>query len=436
MAPELDYSILNHFMTYTISTAHNDALVAIPDAEEIRTAIFSMDSDSSPGLDGFGGVFYQYCWEVIASDVIEVVRHFFLTLVIPDGVNSSLVALLPKSAVALRVEEYRPIVMGNYLFKIFTKIQATRLGCFIGENLSPFQFGFISGHRIHSCIVLTSDAVKCMELGDSKNMAIKVDITKAFDTISWHFLRAILTRMGFSPRFVSMVESILCSSRLSIMINGSSQGYFGCSRGVRQGDPLSQLLFCVAEDALARWMDFAVVSGNIDVNPRLPSYLLYADDIIFFMKATQKNIRNFHRILEQYGQLAGQVYNPPKSRAFYGSKVNRLIKSYRLRTTGIVAGTLPFTYLGVPIFHGIPRVIHLQDIADSVIAKFGRWKGGYLSLVGRRCLINSVIASSLVHSMMVYRWPESLITRIEKATRNFVWTGDVNKKGGMRISWA
>lgn len=84
-------------------------------------------------------------------------------------------------------------------------------------------------------------------------------------------------------------------------------------------------------------------------------------------------------------------------------------------------------YLGVSIFRGRPKVEHLVGLADSVVNKFSRWKGHTLSLAGRRCLINNVIAASLVHSMMVYKWPRPLLQKVESAMWNFLWPGNVNK---------
>lgn len=78
---------------------------------------------------------------------------------------------------------------------------------------------------------------------------------------------------------------------------------------------------------------------------------------------------------------------------------------------------------------------HLNAIADGIITKFSKWKGHTLSLTGRRCLINSVIASSLVHSVMVYKWLGSLIQRMEIATCNFLLTGDITKKGEYNVNW-
>ncbi|KAL8492486.1 hypothetical protein ACS0TY_023891 [Phlomoides rotata] len=117
--------------------------------------------------------------------------------------------------------------------------------------------------------------------------------------------------------------------------------------------------------------------------------------------------------------------------------VTRCVKNAMLRSMGISECSLPFSYLGVPIFHGAPRTCHLTAMADSIIAKFSKWKGHSLSLAGRKCMVNSITSISLVHSMMVYYWPRSLLKRIKTAMRNFLWTCDISKKNtSCSVSWA
>ncbi|KAL8529336.1 hypothetical protein ACS0TY_006665 [Phlomoides rotata] len=119
--------------------------------------------------------------------------------------------------------------------------------------------------------------------------------------------------------------------------------------------------------------------------------------------------------------LSGQIYNPAKSTVYYGTAVTRRVRRMMLRITGISHGSLPISYLGVPLFKGPPRTGHLAALADSIISKFSKWKGHSLSLAGRKCLINSVIAASLVHSMMIYYWPRTLLKKIEDVMLNFHW---------------
>lgn len=84
------------------------------------------------------------------------------------------------------------------------------------------------------------------------NLALKFDIRKAFDTIDWEFLLATLSAFGFCQQFLGWIQVILQSAKLSIVVNGKAMGYFSCTKGVRQGDPLSPILFCLAEDVRSR----------------------------------------------------------------------------------------------------------------------------------------------------------------------------------------
>lgn len=109
-------------------------------------------------------------------------------------------------------------------------------------------------------------------------------------------------------------------------------------------------------------------------------------------------------MLLAYGDISGHHYSPRKSRIFYSDKVRGHIKSRMQCCSRIVTGDLPFVYLGVPIFRGMPKFARLKAITDKVINKCTKWNGHTLSLAGRCCYINSVIASSLVHTMMVYKY--------------------------------
>ena len=269
---------------------------------------------------------------------------------------------------------------------------------------------------------------------------MKIDIRKAFDTLDWSFLCRVLQAFGFSSVFVDWMDNILRSSRLSVLLNGVPEGYFGCSRGVRQGDPLSPLLFGIAEDFLSRLLTRLVGSSQIlpISSPRgflAPTHLLYADDVLIFCRGTQKNLKHIMGAFGNYGDISGQLVNWGKSSIYFGSSISPSRIGSLQSLVGMQIGHLPFSYLGVPLFQGKPRKAVLRPIADKILSKFAKWKGKSLSLAGRATLIRSVITGSFVHSFMIYKWPSSLLSLINRKLRNFLWTGSCEETKLVRVAW-
>jgi hypothetical protein len=202
------------------------------------------------------------------------------------------------------------------------------------------------------------------------NLAIKIDIAKAFDTIDWHFLIKVLKTFGFGDTFCNWIQTILQSAKLSISVNGKMEGFFHCARGVRQGDPLSPLLFCIAEEVLSRGLTKLVDEGKLKLikgirYATIPSHILYADDIMLFCKGTSANIDVLSSFFHRYSQVSGQHINPQKSTIFAGSISQARLTSIA-NSLGFCIGSLPFIYLGVPIFKGKPKSLYFQPLVDKV----------------------------------------------------------------------
>ncbi|XP_057811506.1 uncharacterized protein LOC131025735 [Salvia miltiorrhiza] len=372
-----------------VSGEQNGKLTRIPDDEEIMAAVFSLDANSSPGPDGYSGKFFQFCWSIIRSDILTDVRAFFLNSYLPAGCNASILILIPKKDVVETVADLRPIILSNFFFKIISKILATRLGDVAAVGVSPNQFGV----------------------------------------------------NGFHGKFIEWISIIFSSARISILYNGQLSGYFACSKGVRQGDPLSPILFGIAEDVLSHLFLNCVTSRHIapmdfSRGASFPSHLLYADDILIFCKASLKNARKVKEILDFYGDISGQICNPTKSHVFFGRGVSSAMKTRVSSELGFAMGSLPVIYLGVPIFSGCMRASYLIGIYDKIVNKFSSWKGLHLSMAGRIYLVRYVIQSSVTHSMMIYRLPKSLIYKLDRKCRNFIWSRHVDKKPSCPVSWS
>ena len=166
-----------------------------------------------------------------------------------------------------------------------------------------------------------------------------------------------------------------------------------------------------------------------------PSHVLFADDVMVFMQGDTRGIRNLMSFLDEYAQNSGQVVNKNKSSVFLGKFAKRREVVIQ-RLLGIRRGSLPFTYLGVPIFQGRPKVAYFRSIADKVRCKLSSWKGVQLSQSARLQLISSTIQSLLIYSFQVYQWPQALLLKVQRWTRNFFWTGDPLKRGATLIAWS
>jgi len=423
-----------------ITESINNMLTLTPSKEEIHNAVFALNKDGAPGPDGFGAVFFQTYWHIVKGDVENAVLDFFINSWMMPDFNANTLILIPKTQNADTVSQYRPIALANFKYKIISKIMADRVATIMPTIISPEQKGFIQGRQIRDCICLASEAINQLDKKSfGGNLAFKVDIAKAFDTIEWPFLLKVLGAFGFNEKFCKWIKVLLESTTLSISINGAQHGYFNCNRGVRQGDPLSPLLFCIAEDVLSRSISLLVEQGKISLinssrNHNIPSHIMYADDVMIFCKGKISSVEALIDLFIRYAECSGQCINPAKSTIF-SSSISRSRLEHLVNMLGFNSGNLPFNYLGVPIFKGKPKASHLQPIADKIKTKLHSWQAPFLSIAGRALLIKSVIHPMLTHSMAVYSWPKALLKDIDKWSRNFIWSGNTEIRKMVTVSW-
>lgn len=269
------------------------------------------------------------------------------------------------------MNQFRPIALANFKLKIITKMIADRLATILPYLISRGKSGFVNGRKIRDNICLASEA---MNLLNQKsfwgNVALKSDILNAFDSLSSSFLLKTLSAFGFYDKFCLWIKVILELAHLSIGMNGNQIVFFNCSNDVRQGDPLSPLLFYFAEEVLSRGIYKLVEDNQISLmkGPRnilVPSHTLYANDIFIFCKGDLKSINVISNVLSRYARWSSQTCNAAKSLIFAGAMDQHGHKSL----ADILAFTMAFTsfiYLGALIFIGKSKNIHFQFIADKI----------------------------------------------------------------------
>ncbi|VFQ71821.1 unnamed protein product [Cuscuta campestris] len=249
------------------------------------------------------------------------------------------------------------------------------------------------GKDISEQILLTKEMVHNLDRKAwGGNIIVKLDLSKAFDKLKWSFLFDVLLRFGFSNRFIHIIHNLMNSSKYSVVVNGKPCGFFSQTRGIKQGDPLSPLLFIIANEAfsknLNKLMNHGVIGRYNCGNNSIPiSHLSYADDIIIFCNSSCRSLVNLKFFLKTYQECSGQNINKQKSSFFVGKFQN----SRKIAELDMQHKKLPFTYLGISIDKGIARTQHCNQLITAFDRKLGSWQFKQLDQAGRLILINHVL---------------------------------------------
>ncbi|CAN1241083.1 Transposon TX1 uncharacterized 149 kDa protein [Linum perenne] len=296
-----------------VSSVDSQRLIEPVSSKEIQTALFSLGADKSPGPDGFTVQFYKTSWETIGQEIILAVQSFFDKGELPHQVNATTLTLIPKVLNADEFKNFRPISCCNVLYKCITKVIATRIGRILPWIISPSQSAFIKGRLISDNILLAHELVNSYHKKQvSPRCVVKIDLTKAFDSVCWTALLNVMAALGFPSKLINWIRVCLSTARFSVNINGGSCGYFEAKRGVRQGDPLSPIMFVIIMEVLHALL--ARVGDLLPYHPRCKKlrirHVCFADDLLLFTNGSVQGISVIFQILHSFYKLTGLKVNP------------------------------------------------------------------------------------------------------------------------------
>ena len=201
--------------------------------------------------------------------------------------------------------------------------------------------------------------------------------------------------------------------------------YFQTLKGLRQGDPLSPVLFNLVADMLAILIARAKEDGQIgSLIPHLVdggvSILQYADDTILFMEHDLEKAINMKLILAIFEQLSGLKINFHKSEIYCFGQAKEMQAEY-CRIFGCVTGELPFKYLGIPIHYRKLLNKEWKPVEDRFEKKLASWVGKLLSYGDRLVLINSVLSSLPMFLLSFFEIPKGVLKRLDFYRSRFFW---------------
>ncbi|KAL2253011.1 UNVERIFIED_CONTAM: hypothetical protein Sindi_0095800 [Sesamum indicum] len=247
----LDIGFLRPLARHILSNEEAGHLILAFTPDDVKQAVFDIADDKAPGPDGYSSGFFKAAWPVVGQEVTKAVLEFFSTGKLLKQVNSTLLALIPKVHTPMTVGDFRPISCCNVLYKIIAKLLVQRLSVVLDKIISPYQGAFILGRSIWDNILLAQELLTGYnQVSLPPRCTLKVDIKKAYDTVEWDFLLAVLQLFGFPQTFTRWIEECVTTAAFSIGLNGNPHGFFAGARGLRQGDPLSPYLFVLVMEVL------------------------------------------------------------------------------------------------------------------------------------------------------------------------------------------
>lgn len=372
-------------------------------SEEVKSPLMKMNPDKAPGPNDFPTSFFQKCWGYMGPEIKEALEGVRNLGKILKEINNTFLVLIPKKEKSDNFNDYRPIALCNTLYKLLTKTLAARLHKLLPLIISEEQTGFVADRSIYDGVIIAQEAIHLVQLNNAPSMLVKLDISKAHDKVDWHFLCKCLEAFGFSKSWINLIFECISTPKFSVMINGTLEGFFSSSRGLRKGDPMSPFLFIIMVEALGRSISKAKEEGEIQgipITSGLPSFThqQFVDDTLLFGQGNIRETRSFKGILKSYMIASGQEVNLEKLAVFMfnidptsGEEICKVLE--------IKSGLLPCKYLGIPLDKGSRSSKLWDHLVDKIKYRINTWKGRWLSSVGRETLVKSVLAAMPIYQI-------------------------------------
>ncbi|XP_022030689.1 uncharacterized protein LOC110931611 [Helianthus annuus] len=356
-----------------------------------------------------------------------------------SAVNHTILALVPKVDTPNSVLDYRPISCCNVIYKCISKIITDRLKGSLDTLVSINQSAFVPGRKITDNILLTQELMHNYHLNKGQpRCAFKIDIQKAYDTVSWSFLESILKKFGFHHKMINWIMTCVTSVSYSLSINGELHGYFEGKRGLRQGDPMSPYLFTLVMEVLTLILQQVATNTSFKFHGKCSKQkiinILFADDLFLFSHGDSVSVKHLKLALDKFTQISGLVPSMPKSTVYF-SNVTSAMKNQILNLLPFQEGSLPVRYLGVPLISTRLAARDCKILIERTQRRIDNWVTKSLSFAGRLQLINSVLAAMYSYWASVFLLPIGIVKDLEKRLRRFLWNGGNQGPVRAKVAW-
>lgn len=414
---------------FSLSEEEADSLEGQITEEELHRAVSSMNNGSSPGLDGIPAEVYKVFFLDIKDVLLKNIKHSFETKTLSLTQTHGVIKLLHKGKGLDRevISCWRPITLLNTDYKILAKVIARRLNKVLGNLIDQNQYAFIKGRNSGDMIREIDDIIELEKIKGEKSMLLSIDYAKAFDTLSTDAIMKAMKIYGFKEHFLEWIQILLKERKSCIKNNNYISRFFDMERGVRQGCPLSPLLFICTVELLARNIrnDKKIKGIKISQNSRPAKIRQFADDTTLFLR-DQMDFREVLSKIKQFAVFSGLELNKNKSMVMIME--NKQAAKHNIYDIQVVNKV---KILGIYLSNR-KQPTCMDDNYTSKIENLEKlcklWSKRNLSIIGKIIVIKTFGISLFTHVINSIGIDTETISTINKILYKFIWNNSNTDK--------
>ena len=410
----------NTQMDSILSNIDKDRCEGLITTNECYKVLKHMKNNKSPGLDGIPIEFYKVFWNNISDLLIEVYNESFHEGELSLSQRTAVLALIFKKGDRLLLKNYRPISLATSDYKLLAFVLARRLQNVLDKIIASTQAGYVKKRFIGNNIRLIEDLIDYADNLNNEATIIFLDFKKAFDCVEWNFIFETLKKFNFGKQFIHWIETLYNNPCAKIKNNGYLSETFNLQRGVRQGCPVSALLFILVVEVLALNIknDNSIKGIQIRTKQGLKETKVgqFADDA-FLALDDHISIQRAMVKIEQFSDVAGPELNIDKCEALSMKHEVKIPECLGLKSV--------ITTRCLGIYVGFDKKICLKKNWDEKIENMkkiiDKWKTRELTYFGKIMVIKMLALPKVIFSATNTLTPEYAIDSIEKILYDFLW---------------
>jgi ribonuclease HI/exonuclease III len=430
----------------TVEPADQEKLEQYLEQEEIIQALKTSPNGKAAGPDGIPSELWKTMHEQYKNNKYSNTKAVDITKILQTiyndieqyGVNaltdfaSGWICPIYKKGDIKDIANYRPITILNADYKMFTKALTNKLTIITNKLIHEDQAAFLPGRSISDQIKLTKLLIDYAETEELNGIIVALDQEKAYDKIAHEYMWTTLKKFGIPTKFTKILQSIYKQAKSTVTINGVISEPFQIIRGVRQGDPLSCLLFNLSIEPLAIMIRKSTIKGyTIPGMPKTIKTTLFADDTTIYM-SNSDNFTNMQKVLDTWCSVSGAKFNLSKTEIIpIGTKDyrNTVLTTRRINpgqepipnNIHLAKDGEPVRILGAWIGNNVDQCGIWSKTLDKIEKSLEQWTKSHPTMEGRKLIVQMVIAGMTQYLTKVQGMPQDIERRLIKRIRTFIW---------------